>query len=207
MRALTISIKHFIAVFLLFYSACSPAGEADAVAVVEELHAALLNVMQQAEPLGFQGRYDTLAPVIQSRFDTPLIAKVILSRYWDELDEQQQNRFIELFKRLSIATYASRFDDYSGESFKTISVEELKKGRQLVKTELISPKSKPVRLEYLMHPNEGNWYIISVIADGVNDLSLKRAEYAVIINNKGFENLIGELEKKIQELGDSSPKS
>ncbi len=207
MRSPHITVKHFIAIILLFYITCSPAEETDAALVVEELHTALLNVMQKAEALGFQGRYDTLAPVIQSRFDIPLIAKVVLSRYWDDLDQQKQNSFIELFRRLSIATYASRFDDYSGESFKKISVEQLKKGRQLIKTELISPDSKPVRLDYLMHSIEGKWYIISVIADGVNDLSLKRAEYATIINNKGFDNLVSEIEKKIKELGDTSAKS
>ncbi|MBI4005714.1 MAG: ABC transporter substrate-binding protein [Gammaproteobacteria bacterium] len=206
MRSPHIIVKHFFAVILLFFIACSQAEETDATFVVEELHTALLNVMQKAESLDFQGRYDTLAPVIQSRFDIPLIAKVVLSRYWNELDQQKQNSFIELFRRLSIATYASRFDDYTGESFKTISVEQLKKGRQLIKTELISPDSEPVRLDYLMHSIEGKWYIISVIADGVNDLSLKRAEYATIINERGFENLIVEIEKKIKELGDTSTK-
>ena len=206
MRALHISSKYFITVILLFNSACPLAGEADAVAVVEELHAALLDVMKKAETLDFQGRYDALAPVIQSRFDTPLIVKVILSRYWNELNEQQQKSFIELFRRLSIATYASRFDSYSGESFKTLGVEQLKQGRLLVKTELTSSDSESVRLEYLMLPNEGKWYIISVIADGVNDLSLKRAEYAAIINDKGFDNLVGEIEKKIQDMGKTPAK-
>ena len=186
-----------VVLFVFQYSKAEE-GDNDAVAVVETLHTALINTMQNAEALGYQGRYDELAPVIQSDFDTPLIAKVVLSRYWKELDEQQQANFIDLFNQLSISTYAARFDNYSGETFKTLKVEQLKKGRLLVKTELISADSSSVRLDYLMQLNNGHWYIINVIADGVSDLSLKRAEYAAIISEKGFESLVQDIENKIK---------
>ena len=174
---------------------------ASATAMVEDFHSTLLDVMQHADALGFQGRYEKLAPVIQAKFDTPFICKIILSRYWNELSDQQREQFIRLFNRLSIATYASRFDSYSGESFRTTGTEELKKGRLLIRTELLKKNDKPVKFEYLVHQKDGNWYIISVIADGVNDLSLKRAEYASIINDRGFDNLVSEIDKKVVELG------
>jgi phospholipid transport system substrate-binding protein len=197
----------FLAVLFLLYSAYATADETAAIAVVEELHSALIKAMQNADSLGYQGRYDILAPVIQSRFDTPLISKVILSRYWNEMNEEQQQHFIQLFSRLSIATYASRFDDYSGQSFRTTGAEPLKKERLLIRTELINPGDDNVQMDYLMQQNNGRWYIISVIANGINDLSLKRAEYAAIISNKGFDQLIAEIEKKIQELAGSPKKS
>ena len=56
----------------------------------------------------------------------------------------------------------------------------------------------------MVNKDGGKWYIISVIADGINDLSLKRAEYAAIINDKGFTNLVNEIENKIKELSGSS---
>jgi len=178
-------------------------GNTTATAIVEDFHATLLDVMQNADSLGFQGRYEKLSPAIRTKFDTALISQVILSRYWKEMNDQQREQFIQLFNRLSISTYASRFDSYSGESFRTSGTEELKKGRLLVRTELIKNNEKPVKFEYLVHQKDGNWYIISVIADGVNDLSLKRAEYAAIINERGFDSLVGEIQKKIVELGGS----
>lgn len=175
-------------------------AHADAVAVVEQLHAALLDVMKNAGDLGYQGRYDKLQPVISSLFDTPLICKVILSRYWDNLDPQQQSDFIALFNKLSTATYASRFDAYSGQEFHSLSVEELRKGRLLIKTELTRPDDKPVKLDYLVHQDNDKWLIISVIADGVNDLSLKRAEYAVVIRDKGYDGLLNDIKSKISDM-------
>ena len=180
------------------------ASENEAIGVVEKLHSTLLETMKNAGKLGFKGRYDIIAPVVESCFDTPLIAQVVLSRYWNELTPAQQGQFVALFNRLSASTYASRFDSYSDEAFTTQGVEELKKGRLLVKTELTRKNETPVKLEYLVQQKAGKWYIISVIADGVNDLALKRAEYATIINDKGFDNLVGEIEKKIHDLETSN---
>lgn len=167
---------------------------------VHQLHSTLLEVMKNTDELGYQNRYDRLKPVITSLFDTPLIAKVILSRYWDDLNDEQKSRFINLFNKLSTATYASRFDDYNGEEFHEVAVEDLHKGRKLVKTELQRRNKKPVKLDYLVHENNGEWQIISVIANGVNDLSMKRAEYAVVIRDKGYNGLLEDIQSKIKNL-------
>ena len=172
--------------------------------VVSGFHEQLIEVMQSAESLGFRGRFEKLQPIISKLFDTPTIARVILSRYWKEISDQQKSEFIELFTHLSTATYASRFDSYSGESFTDLGSEELNKGRLLVKTELQRPDEDPVRMDYLLQKNDAGWRIISVIADGVNDLSLKRAEYATIIREKGFDGLISDIRKKIQETETTS---
>ena len=198
--------KSAFAFFLLIWPLSSIAGEEAAVKAIDDFHSVLIDVMKNADKLGFQGRYDKLAPVIEAKFDTPLIAQVILSRYWNELSAEQQKQFIDLFNRLSISTYASRFDSYSGESFKTTGVQELKKGRLLVQTQLIKSDDNPVKFDYMVHQKDGNWYIISVIADGVNDVALKRAEYATIISDKGFNSLVSELETKINDLAKPSDK-
>lgn len=173
---------------------------ADAYEVIESLHECLLNIMQNAEEMGYQGRYKAIHDTVTSSFDTALIAKVIMSRYWKDMEETQQTDFVDLFKHLSVATYASRFDGYSGESFVELSTEVLKKGRLLIKTELQRPDDTPVSLNYLMHQQEDKWLIISVIANGVNDLSLKRAEYATVIKEKGFEGLVEDVAGKISDM-------
>lgn len=174
--------------------------QTDPGVVVGELHQALLDVMQNAKTMSYQERFDRLYPVISATFDTPLIVQVILSRYWKDLNELQQQNFIDLFRHLSIATYASRFDSFDGEHFNEVGRQELKKGRLLIKTELLRPHDDTVNLDYLMHEKDGKWYIISVIADGVNDLSLKRAEYASVIKDKGFDGLTNDIKTKIHDM-------
>ena len=181
--------------------ATTPVDNDDPGHIVSVLHDKLTEAMKNAAQLGYQGRYRELEPVVTASFDTPLIVKVILSRYWDELKDEQKTAFIGLFRRLSTATYASRFKDYDGEQFVEVAREQLKNERMMIRTELRRPDESPVKLDYLLqHDEKGQWFIINVIADGVSDLSLKRAEYAVVIKERGFDNLVKEIEDKIKQL-------
>ena len=189
------------AVVLLWLSFPASAGEMDGPgATVDVFHRKLLSVMQRADELGYQGRYRELEPLISDCFDFPLITDVILSRYRDRLDAVQRAEFTRIFARLSTATYASRFNGYDGEEFQEISREPLRKGRVLIRTELRRPAGETVSLDYLLHEKQGKWYIISVSANGVNDLSLKRAEYAAVIKEKGYNGLVTDILFKIDEL-------
>jgi phospholipid transport system substrate-binding protein len=197
-----------IALYSGFFSLISPLSYAqDKPApeqIVKVLHEKLLYIMQNGEPLGHQGRYDALITLIPQSFNIPLISQVLLGKHWREIDEDAKSRFISLYENLIIATYASRFKDYDGENFRFTGIEELNRGRILVKTELQPASGDTVTLDYLMDNRDDRWWIISVIANGVNDISLKRAEYADVIKIRGYDTLLEEIENKINELADST---
>ena len=167
---------------------------------VDKFHKKLLSVMRRSGELGYQGRYRELEPFINGCFDIPLITDVVLGRYREQLDEAQKAEFSSLFSRFSTATYASRFDGYDGEEFVETSRDAARRGRVLIRTDLRRPGGDTVSLDYLLHEKQGKWYIISVSADGVNDLSLKRAEYAAVIKEKGYNGLITEILSKIDGM-------
>ena len=106
---------------------------------VNQLHETLISIMKSADSSSFKDRYALVEKTVTQNFNTPLISKVILSRYWKSLDEKAQSNFIALFDRLTISTYVDRFDSFDGESFKYLSIEPMKKNRFMVKTEFIQP--------------------------------------------------------------------
>ncbi len=175
------------------------AGDHQATQVIEKLQTALLTVMKEGKKLGDKGRYDLLDPVIRATFDMPFISKTVLSKHWETLNGGQRSKFVETFTRLAIATYAANFDDYSGERFKVISEKEAGAGRILVKTHLIKSDGGTVELDYLLHRIENEWRVINIIAEGVSDLALKRADYSNFLKNKSFEALISKLNEKIAQ--------
>ena len=204
MRALAYAIPFFwglLAASVVIAEA--PGTNNGARQVVERLHDALLEVMQRADELGFAGRERRLAPVIATSFDFSAISGVVLGRaQWGALKGEQRSLMEDTFRQLTVATYADRFDGYSGEQFTTVSQRALKRGRVLVQSELKEADGNVVRLDYVLHPIEGDgWRIINILADGVSDLSVKRAEYSSILREEGFKQLIAKLKEQIAELG------
>jgi len=193
-------ITAFLTLILFFMipvaTPVASAGDPGATEVVEKLHSTLLAVMKDGDKIGYQGRYDQLAPVINSSFDMPFVSRTVLGKYWETLNSEQRTRFVEAFTQLSIATYAANFKSYSGERFKVISEKEVSGGRMMVQTQLIKSGGGKVELDYLLHRADGEWRVINVIAEGVSDLALKRADYSAFLKNKGFEALLKQLNEK-----------
>lgn len=166
-------------------------------AVVNRLHDGLLQAMRGGSAMGYAGRYKTIESTVKQSFDFPAIARVALGRHWAKLSEDQHSRFLETFVRLSVATYASRFDGFSGESFHNLGEQAGGDGRTTVRTELRKADGDAVKLDYVLNKTNDNWLIVNVIADGVSDLSLKRADYSAVMKSDGIDKLITKLNDKI----------
>jgi len=174
-------------------------GSQGAISVINTFHTALLFTMQHAKSLGYRGRYTHLEPIIRENYDFPKVVRVTAGKYWRDLNHDQKVQFLHIFSHLVIATYAHRFDGYSGESFQTVSTKASGHGRMVVRTVLIKRDGSRVHLDYLLRQRKGQWRIINVVAQGVSDLALKRVEYTTVLRNQGFDALMVRLEEKIAQ--------
>jgi phospholipid transport system substrate-binding protein len=201
----TTGLRTLIASACALLGLAAPAsGEALATAsapvrVVEKLHAALLGVMKNAEKLGYEGRYEALAPVLKETYDTPFMAEKSVGRHWKQATPAEQAALVETFSRFMIANYAGRFDGYSGQSFQTAGEEPSAQGTVLVRTRLVEPQGEGVQLNYRLRPENGSWKIIDVYLNGtVSELALRRSEYASLIKREGWNAVIAALDQRIQ---------
>lgn len=182
-------------------SSTGRAGEATPSETVERLNAVLIEVMQGAEALGFQGRYQRLAPVLSETFDFPLMTRISAGRHWRALDEATRGRLVEAFGDLSIATYAARFDGYGGERFEVLGEAPARRKTVLVRNRLVRSDGETVAIDYLLKAAGGRWRVVDVYLDGkYSELALKRSEYASVIKNHGVEVLIQSLDDKAAEF-------
>jgi phospholipid transport system substrate-binding protein len=188
--------------FLFLFLCCSWSlgaigAENEPRAIVEGLQLALIEVMKDASTLGYQGRYERLEPAILESHDIGFIAKTAAGRHWSKLTEAERQAFVNAFTRLTVATYADRFDGYGGEKFGVSQQEPLSNGQTVVHGMLTKGDGSTVRFDYVMRETEGQWRIVNIVVDGVSDLALKRAEYGTIIGSSGIRALIGQLENRI----------
>ena len=169
--------------------------------IVTAFHESLLGVMKEAKTLGVKGRFEKLASPLKQNFHFRLMTQVAAGSYWRKSGPAQIDRLVDAFTRLSISTYASRFDGYSGQSFET---EGEKPGPQktiLVKTRIIDPGSDPVDLTYVTRKIKGEWRIIDVLLDtGISELAVRRSEYRRVLKTGGIDGLIDTLNRKADQL-------
>ena len=170
---------------------------ATAKQVVEKFQVELIAVMKNGKQLGYAGRYEKLYEPISNSHDLTKIARIVVGKEWEKLSETQQQKLTDIFIRLSVASYAHNFKDYSGESFVFDSEEETARGGVVIHSHLIIPNDKPVKFDYMLKEKGNSWRIINIIANGVSDLALKRSEYTSILQREGFDALISKINEKI----------
>ena len=170
---------------------------ATAKQVVEKFQSELIAVMKDGKQLGYAGRYEKLYEPISNSHDLTKIARIVVGKEWEKLSETQQQKLTDIFVRLSVASYAHNFKDYSGESFVFDSEEETARGGVVIHSHLVIPNDKPVKFDYMLKEKGNSWRIINIIANGVSDLALKRSEYTSILLREGFDALISKINEKI----------
>jgi phospholipid transport system substrate-binding protein len=169
--------------------------------VIERLNASLLDIMQNADELGYVGRYEQLEPVLEESYDFPFMLRLALGPTWRELDERQRAELTELFTDMSVANYAARFDGYGGERFEILGEEPGPREAVLVQSRIVRPDDEPVQLNYLLREFEDGWRIIDVLLDArYSELARQRAEFAAVLRSGGVPDLVATLERKIAQL-------
>jgi phospholipid transport system substrate-binding protein len=107
---------------------------------------------------------------------------------------------LKTYTEWTVATYAGRFDDYSGEQFKLISESAPDRDTATVSSKLIESNRDEVEFNYQLHRMEGAWRIVDVRILEVSQLALTKAQFVSILGLKGFKGLISMLNGKIKDL-------
>tara|TARA_R110000868_G_scaffold50260_4_gene160802 strand:+ start:2046 stop:2774 length:729 start_codon:yes stop_codon:yes gene_type:complete len=169
-------------------------------ALIKDFSDTLLTAMRDAKSLRFAGRRDLLQGKISETYHLPVMARIAVGAHWRKLSPEQQNRLVADFSRLTIATYANRFNDWSGESFEMRGTENVRDKTVLVRTAIIRPGKQAVEINYLMRQFEAGWKVIDIfLKESYSELATKRSEYSSILRRQGFEALIGQIGEKIAQ--------
>ena len=170
---------------------------------IQKYYDVLYDSWQRADELGFKGRFDLIEPAIRQTFNMGYIAQFTVGRYWKHLNDDQKAGLTEAVTRLSAATYASRFDKYSGEKFVILDQKETSRGDLLVLTNIIDSKGKPVDINYLMRKDEEAWRIVDIHLKGtISELATRRSEYMSVMKRQGYDGLMSAIDNRIAALAD-----
>ncbi|MBL8667312.1 MAG: ABC transporter substrate-binding protein [Rhodospirillales bacterium] len=195
-------ILRAIILFIAVFAVSSVASAASApVAVVEALHEKLLATMKEADQLGMDGRYRTLQPILEESFDFQRMIAAAAGSYWAQASDAERQRLTDAFTKLSITTYAARFNAWTGESFETLGERAGPRDSVFVDTRLNRPKDPAVPITYVMTETDGRWRIVDVLLDkSISELAVRRSEYSQVLRSGGPDKLAEVLDQKAAEL-------
>ena len=163
---------------------------------VIEFHDSLIRTMKEDN---YQSKLGMVTPAVFTLFAVDTISRISLGRRaWKALGDEDRDRFQNIMLKLIASTYASRFKSFNQQKFEILDTRDLRKGRVAIKTQLLT-RSETVSLEYHLQPVESKWKIYDIIANGVSDLSLKRAAYSKNYTEGGLENVVQEILQNIKK--------
>jgi phospholipid transport system substrate-binding protein len=186
--------------FAVGLSAQQAAAASDPQEVAQGFYGVLLSTMRDGRSLGQSGRYAKLVPVVNRTFDLAFMARLAVGASWATLAPAQQHRLTEAFGNYVSATYADRFDTYSGEQLE-VTGERPYGSDIMVQTKIVKSNGETTTLDYLMRQNQGAWQISDVYLDGtISQVAVQRSEFSSILRREGVDGLIIALNCKVDLL-------
>lgn len=196
--------RFLISAVLILCAVTSPftvrAEKSGAAEVIRSFSAALLDSMKRADELGYSGRYTLLEPVVKESFALSFMASQSVGSHWKTLTKEQQGTFLKVYTDWTIASYAGRFDSYSGQHFEVVSESEPDRGTVTVVSRLVRVNKEGIVFYYKLRKTEGKWRVVDIQISGVSQLALTRSQFVNVLKDKGFEGLISMLKGKIEEF-------
>ena len=127
-------------------------------------------------------------------FDYDLMSRLSLGSTWKEISEKQKSEFSTLFTKKLKDSYIEKLDLYTDELVEILGVEQTKKTRIELKTQLIGKDAKhDIIYKFYKKKNEDNWLIYDVDLIGVSIIQTYRKQFSGFLNEKSFDELIAYL--------------
>jgi phospholipid transport system substrate-binding protein len=173
---------------------------ADAERAVQELAAQIWQLLGQSDE---RGRVDAIAALLENATDVELLSRLVLARYWRQLNDEQRARYQTLFREVVMRTFARRLNQYAQdaqgpleERFAITSSAPAGKQDVLVRSRVRPESGKTLAVDWRLREGDTGPVIIDVIIEGVSLLVSQRSEFAAVIERSDMEGLLAEMQAR-----------
>jgi len=193
--------RKLLALLLLAPAAAAAADGAPPRAPVEALNQGILAIMHAGRGTGFAQRAQMFAPVVLDAFDLPRILRNSVGPRFEGFPPPVQAELLDVFTQFTVASYVANFDDYDGERFDILPATRSAGGDEVVQTRLLVSGGDPVKLDYVVHRENGGWKIIDVLFNGtISRVAVQRSDFRALLVGGEAEPLIASLRSKVARL-------
>ena len=191
-------MKTFLAVFgiLIFFSSFVVAGDKETAQDVLQSNLDAVFAVLEKKDLAKLAKHKEIEEIVTPMFDFQLMAKLSLGKkHWTGLTPEYKDRFTELFIKRLRQSYLNKLTAYTDEKIVYRSAIEVK-NKVHIPTDLVS-KDQKISMVYKFYASQSGWRIYDVEIQGVSIIRSYRSQFAEILKNGTFEDLIAKMEKPI----------
>lgn len=165
---------------------------------------------------GDDSRLRDLAEVLEEEADLDLLGRLVLGRHWRTIDDRQKAEYLRLFRELMLRKFAGHLHAYTGddlgppeEVFEITGSRAVNERDIIVESKVRPPDREPLEVSWrLRGPDDP--VIIDVVVENVSLLISQRSEFAAVIERRGVEGLLAELQARLERAapatsGSASP--
>lgn len=198
-RAMAVSAA--IALMVISASVAPRAAQADngAMSVAQNVvNQALQILSNRSAPLPERRRQ--LRGLVEANFDFAAMSRSALGYNWRSLAPDQRERFTKLFTSFIEVAYLDKIQDYQDQKVRFTGQRSLGDGYAEVETQIVQPGKSPTNVNYLLEQKDGSWKVYDVTVEAISIIANYRNQFNRVINEKGFDQLMAELQAKQQKL-------
>lgn len=169
-----------------------------AEAFMNNIGSTVINILTD-KSISNQERANKFEKILETSFDVNAVGKFVLGRYWNQASEEEKQKFLTLFKATTVASYATRFKDYTSEKFEITGSRLERDGGVTVLSRIVRKKGPEISIDWKIFEKKGGMRIYDVILEGISMGITQRSEYASVIQQGGgrIQALNAALEKKL----------
>lgn len=150
-------------------------------------------------------RLARLQHIANTAFDWEEIAQRALATHWRARTPQERREFTELFREAVLGMYLGRLEEAAQQRLQErpsilYGEEEVKAQRAVVRTTVVTRRSREVPMEYRLRQADGGWRVYDVVIAGVSLVNNFRAQFHRIISQSSYHELVERL--KARQLGE-----
>lgn len=168
-------------------------------AVSDTISAVKLLVKDKKGVLSESALDKEIEKVLLPRFDFELMARSSLGAGWRKANEAEQQEFVEVFTSLLSKSYLAKIRKNVENATVTLLPSTIKDDRIVVRSKVKS-EDQEVAIDYRIYLKDGQYRVYDVLVENVGLVSNYRSEFASILDNSTFQELIARLKEKNAKL-------
>jgi len=145
-------------------------------------------------------RRRALRALVEQNFNFETMSRSALGYNWRSLSPDQRAQFTKLFTAFIEVAYLDKIQDYQGQQVQFTGQHSLGDGYAEVDTKIVQAGKSPISVNYLLEQKDGTWKIYDVTVEAISIIANYRNQFNRVISQKGFDQLLADLQAKQQQL-------